>query len=651
MPLRLPSLSNFKRPLYLWNLIIRDSTNNGLFSETLNIYSSMARCGFVGNSFTYPLVLKACGKIASIRDGTKIHGRILRLGYGEDAFIQTALIDMYSRCSEIVYSRLVFDEMPGRSVVSWNAMISAYCRGPWLDEALILLKEMWICGFIPNSSTFVSILSGYSNLTASSKYLLPGLSVHCCLIKHGLEFSDISLTNSLMTMYVHVGQINGACQVFGMMHDKSLISWTTIIGGFLKVGNTEEAFRVFHQMRCQSTELDSVVFLNLASGCIQVGNLQLASSVHSLILKSGCDEEESIENALVSMYAKCRDLSSARRIFDLVNEKGILLWTSMITGYASSGHPMESLELFRKLLRTDIRPNVVTLATVASACADLGFLSMGQEIEEYILLNGFDIDKRIQASLIHMYSKCGRIKKARGAFEGVKDKDLVVWASMINGYAIHGMGKEAISLFHKMLKEEGLMPDAIVYTSILHACSHSGLVEDGLNYFKNMKEEFGIDPTVEHYTCLVDLLGRVGRLDLALDIIEGMPLEAQRQAWTPFLNACRVHANIQLGELAAAKLLDLGLGRPGNYVLMANLYTSLGKWKEAHMMRKLINSEGLVKECGWSVVEINGRFNMFSAGNHYHLQLVNIHKTLEELNASLLEASFIAEAMTENNDL
>ncbi|KAK4283284.1 hypothetical protein QN277_000250 [Acacia crassicarpa] len=651
MSLRLSSLSNFKRPLYLWNLMIRDSTNNGLFSETLKIYSSMARNGVLGNSFTYPLVLKACGRIASFRDGTKIHGRVIRLGFKEDAFVQTALIDLYSRCSEIVHSRLVFDEMPVRSVVSWNAMISAYCHGPWMDRALILLKEMRDYGFDPNSSTFVSILSGFSNLTASNKYLLLGLSIQCCLIKHGLEFSETSLTNSLMSMYIHFGQINGACQVFDMMHDKSLISWTTIIGGFLKVGNTAEAFRVFHQMQYQSTDIDSVVFLHLASGCVQVGNLRLASTVHSLILKSGCDEEESIENVLVSMYAKCGDLSTARRLFDLVNEKTISLWTSMIAACASSGHPMESLELFRKLLRTDIRPNVETLATVLSACADLGSLSMGQEIEGYILLHGFDTDKRIQASLIHMYSKCGRINKARGAFERVKAKDLVLWASMINGYAIHGMGKEAISLFHKMLKEEGLKPDAIVYTSILHACSHSGLVEEGLNHFKNMKEESGIDPTVEHYTCLVDLLGRAGRLDSAFEIIKGMPLEARQQAWTPFLNACRIHGNIELGELAAAKLLDLGLGTSGNYVLMANLYTSLGKWKEAHMMRKLITSEGLVKECGWSLVEINGRFHMFSAGNHSYLQLVSIYKTLEELNASLLEAGFIAEAMTVNNDL
>lgn len=611
----------------------------------------MARYDVHGNSFTYPLVFKACAKIPSIRDGLKIHGRILRLGFQEDTFVQTSLIDMYSKCFQIASSRHVFDEMSLRSVVSWNAMISAYCRGPWMDEALILLKEMWVLGFEPSSSTFVSLLSGYSNLTTSKYYLFQGLSMHCCLIKLGLEFSETSLANSLMSMYIHFNKIDGACQVFDMMKDKSLISWTTIIGGYVKVGLTAEAFRIFNQMQRQNIGIDSVVFINLTSGCIHVGDLRLASCIHSLILKNGCDEEESIENVLISMYAKCGDLTSSKMVFDMVTEKGILVWTSMIGGYVCSGHPVEALDLFRRLLKTDIRPNEVTIATVLSACADLGSLTTGKEIEEYILLHGLVFDQRVQASLIHVYSKCGSIKKAREVFERVVDKDLAVWASMINSYAIHGMGKEAISLFHKMLSTEGLIPDSIVYTSILLACSHSGLVEDGLKYFKSMQKDFGIEPTVEHCTCLVDLLGRVGRLDLALDTIQQMPVEAQAQAWAPFLNACRIHGSIELGELAAAKLLELSPGSSGNYVLMANLYTSLGKWKEAHMMRKLIASMGLVKECGWSQVEISGRFHMFSAGDQSYLQLVNIYKMLEKLNTTCLEASYTAEAVTVNNYL
>jgi len=574
----------------------------------------MAHSGVHGNNLTYPLLLKACANLASIQHGTLLHARVFKLGFQADTFVQTALLDMYSKCSHVASARLVFDEMPQRSVVSWNAMVSAYSRVSSMDQALSLLKEMWVLGFEPTASTFVSILSGYSDLD-SFKFRLQGESIHCCLIKLGIAHTEVSLANSLMAMYAQFCMMDEARKVFYLMDEKSIISWTTMIGGYVKIGHAVEAFGLFNQMQRQSAGTDFVVFLNLISGCIQVGELLLASSVHSLVLKCGCDEVDSVENLLIAMYAKCGNLTSARRIFDLIIEKSMLSWTSMIAGYAHSGLPAEALDLFRRMVKTDIRPNGATLATVLSACADLGSLSTGQEIEEYVFLNGLESDQQVQTSLIHMYSKCGSIKKAREVFERVTDKDLTVWTSMINSYAIHGMGNEAITLFHKMTTKEGITPDAIVYTSVLLACSHSGLVEDGLKYFKSMQKDFRIAPTVEHCTCLIDLLGRVGQLDLALDAIQGMPLAVQAQAWGSLLSACRIHGNVELGEFATVKLLEITPESSGSYVLMANLYTSLGKWKEAHMMRNLIDGKGLVKECGWSQVEVNSSYQAFAAGN------------------------------------
>ncbi|KAL4374410.1 hypothetical protein AHAS_Ahas05G0179000 [Arachis hypogaea] len=438
MAMRSASLSSFKKPLYLWNLMIRDSTNNGFYIETLNIYTSMvSHTGGHGNTFTYPLLLKACANLDSMIHGTMIHGHILRLGFQDDLFVQTALVGMYAKCTYVECARHVFDGMAHRSVVSWNSMISAYSRGFFMDAAFSLLKDMWVLGFEPSSPTFVLILS---------------------------------------------------------------------------------------------------------------------------------------------------------------------------------------------------------------ACADIGSISIAQEMEDYISLNGLEFDLQVQTSLIHLYSKCGSIKKAQEVFEKVADKDLTVWSSMINSYAIHGMGKEAIDLFRKMTTTEGIIPDAIVYTSVLLACSHAGLVEDGLKYFISMQKDFGITPKIEHCTCLVDLLGRVSRLDLALDTIQGMPLEAQVQAWAPLLSACRIHGNVELGEITAVKLLDLSPGSFGNYVLMANLYTSFGKWKEAHAMRKLIDGKGLVKECGWSQVEIGGGFHTFAAGNPSRVQLANIYKMLEDLNFTLQEGRYAGQA-------
>ncbi|XP_058779346.1 pentatricopeptide repeat-containing protein DOT4, chloroplastic-like [Vicia villosa] len=605
MPLRPSTFAKIQRPLYLWNLMIRDSTNDGFFTETLKLYSFMHHSGVHGNTFTYPLLLKSCANLLSIPHGTMLHGHVLRLGFQADTFVQTALVDMYSKCSVIESARKVFDEMPQRSVVSWNAVISAYCHESLMNKALSLLKEMLVVGFEPSSSTFVSILSGYSSDLHSLEFLWQSMLIHCFVVKLGLVCYEVSLDNSLMGMYAQFGQMDEARKVFEFSDEKSIVSWTTIMGGYVKVGCTAEAFKLFNQIQYQNIDIDFVVFLNLISGCIQSRELLLASSVHSLVLKCGCDEEDSIENLLITMYANCGNLTSARRIFDAIIGKSVVSWTSMIAGYAHSGHLEEALGLFRRMVRTEVKPNGATLATILSACADLGSLSIGQEIEQYVFENGFELDQQVQTSLIHMYSKCGSINKSREVFERVKNKDLTLWTSMINSYALHGMGNEAISLFGQMTTSEGIKPDAIVYTSLLFACSHSGLIEDGLKYFKSMQTDFGITPTVEHYTCLVDLLSRVGQLDLALDAVEAMPQEVQAKALGPLLSACRIHGNVELGELAAAKLLDVSPRSSASYVLMANLYNSVGKWNEANTMRNSIGDKGLVKECGWSQVQVS----------------------------------------------
>ncbi|KAL6994188.1 hypothetical protein U1Q18_012295 [Sarracenia purpurea var. burkii] len=613
--------AKLKTGLYSWNVMLRTSIEDGSFSQTLKIYSLMVNSVGVrgaGNNFTLPLVFKACAKLGSIRDARKVHSHVFLSGLDADVFVQTALIDVYSKCYDLASSRRVFDEMPHRSIVSWNSMISAYCRHFLLDESIWLLKGMQFLGLEPSSASFVSIVSSCSFASLGRKQ---GLSIHCYVIKLGLH-SDLPLSNSFMSMYVRLGEVDDASCIFDSMSERSIVSWTTILGGYVSTGDVTQLFDTFNRMRRQSINPDCIALVNLIYGCAQTGNLPLASSAHSLALKSGCADEDPIDNLLVSMYAKCGDLTSSRDVFDKVSEKSVFLWTSIISGYTHFGSPNEAITLFKQLLRTSTRPNEITLATILSACAKLGSLSMGAEIEEYILQNGNGLasNLHVQTSLIHMYCKCGSVEKAEAAFERVgSEKDLAIWSAMINGYAVHGMGKEAVSLFEKMQCQEGIKPDAAVYTSILTACSHSGLVEEGVEYFENMKHNFGIEPCLEHYSCIVDLLCRAGYLDLALKTIQDMPMRMQKQAqvWATLLIGCRTHRNIELGEFAVKKLLDLNPATISHYVALTNFYTSMGKWKEAAIVRNSINDRGSAKDPGWSQIETNVSSRVFVAGDHH----------------------------------
>ncbi|KAM0936911.1 putative tetratricopeptide-like helical domain superfamily [Dioscorea sansibarensis] len=583
-----------------WNLMIRTSTRNGLFSESLHLYSSMISSSVHGDSFTFPFIAKACGKLGSILDGMKIHAHTILLGFQSNAFVQTSLLDMYSKCSCFADSKKLFDEMPQRNLVSWNSMIHAYSVLSDMPKALELFNEMRSVGTKPSASTLVSIVSTQASKQCTS-------SVHSFGIKVGFG-SDLRFLNAVMSAYVRLGLIENARILFDSIEERSTVTWTVMMGGYVKAGDFNRVFNLFKTMLREGIELDSVAFLGVISACVLLGKLFAVCMVHSLLIKKcGFDTGQTIIAAsLVNAYAKSNDTTSARRVFDLVPKKDVSLWTSMISGYVHVGCTGEALALSENLLATSVKPNKATISTILSACTDFGSLSIGEKVEEYAKANNLILDLQVCTSLIQMYCKCGSIERAKGIFERVPCKDLTLWSTMINGYACHGMGQEALSLFNEMQRENSsnIKPDAIVFTSVLLACDHCGMVDEGLKFFNSMRRDYGIEPCVEHYCCIVNLLGKNGDVDAAIEVVHEVPLEAQNQVWHCLLSVFRDHHENRLAEVVSIRVLDSKCKFSSeDCVLMANVCASLGKWKEASELRRLVDRRGLYKEPGWSRIE------------------------------------------------
>lgn len=72
-----------------------------------------------------------------------------------------------------------------------------------------------------------------------------------------------------------------------------------------------------------------------------------------------------------------------------------------------------------------------------------------------------------------------------------------------------------------------------------------------------MKCEFIVEPGIEHYLCMVDLLGRAGCLNEAYGLIQEMNVKPDFIIWGSLLGACRIHKNVELGEISARKLFEL----------------------------------------------------------------------------------------------
>ncbi|XP_058734647.1 pentatricopeptide repeat-containing protein At1g09220, mitochondrial-like [Vicia villosa] len=235
----------------------------------------------------------------------------------------------------------------------------------------------------------------------------------------------------------------------------------------------------------------------------------------------------------------------ARSLFDRMLIRSVVSWTLVIDGYTRVNKPLKALALFRKMVEVDgIEPNDVTLLAVFLAIASLGDIKMCRSVHGCVEKRGFNaVDIRIANVLIDLYAKCGCIESAGRFFWEMPDwrKNLVSWKSVISGFAIFGMVREAVETFERMEKA-GVQPNHVAFLSVLNACSHGGLVEEGLVFFGKMVNDYGLVPDVKHFGCVIDMLGRAGRLEEAEKVVMQVPCEVANDViWRTLLGACSVH--------------------------------------------------------------------------------------------------------------
>ncbi|GJM86377.1 hypothetical protein PR202_ga02230 [Eleusine coracana subsp. coracana] len=202
-----------------------------------------------------------------------------------------------------------------------------------------------------------------------------------------------------------------------------------------------------------------------------------------------------------------------------------------------------------------------------------------------------------------MYGKCGSVEDARKVFDCLPETDVVAWTTVIAGYGLHGHARTAILLYDRMV-ELGVKPNSVTIASLMYSCSHAGIIDEGLRLFSDLRKVHGLMPNPEHYFCLVDMLGRAGRIEEAYRLIEDMPFKPSASLWGAMLGACVLHENVELGEVAATHLFMLEPENTGNYVLLAKIYATAGRWQAVQELRKMMLKRGLGKKPGSSAVDV-----------------------------------------------
>lgn len=630
------------RDLVSWSAMISCYAHSGLNHEAVLKFVKMVQFGEYPNQFCFSAAMQACSNREYASMGLVIFAFLVKTGYFKsDVCVGCALIDLFAKgFGNLGLAKKVFDEMPEKNSVSWTLMITRTAQMGSPKDAIEMLLDMVLGGYIPDRFTFSSTLSACSELG----WLFFGQQLHSWLIKNGL-WLDVCVGCSLVDMYAKCAAHNSmdnSRKAFDRMLEQNVMSWTAIISGYVQSGECDmEAINLYRKMLTEGTvKPNHFTFAALLKACGNLLDPNLGEQIHDHLVKFGLSSDNCVGNSIISMYAKNDRMDDARKAFELLFEKNLVSYNAMIDGYARNLESNEAFELYNQTKISGTGGDAFTFTSLLSGAASVGAVGKGEQMHARLLKAGFVYNQHVCNSLVSMYARCGNIEAALQVFEEMGDRDVVSWTSIITGFAKHGFANRALELFKNML-DFGVKPNEITYVAVLSACSHAGLIDEAWRYFHSMYKEVGIKPRMEHYACMVDALGRMGFLEKAVQFIEVMPFRADTLVWRTLLGACRVHGNTELGKHAAKAILEQEPNDPAALVLLSNLYASSGKWENVAKIRKNMKVQSLVKEAGCSWIEIAKTVHKFYVGDTKHPQVKQIYEELDQLGLRIKEMGYV----------
>ncbi|XP_017972378.1 PREDICTED: pentatricopeptide repeat-containing protein At1g74600, chloroplastic [Theobroma cacao] len=582
------------RDVVSWTAIISGFVQKDDLLNALEFFKEMRYMKVEINNYTATSLISACAKPDMIEEAKQIHSWIIKSGFYMDSVIQAALVNMYSKIGIIGLAEIVFKEMESiRSPNTWAVLISSFARKQSFQRVIELLRTMLKKGLRPDRFCTSSVFSVIECINL-------GRQMHCYTLKTGLIFY-LSVESSLFTMYSKCGSLEDSLKVFQNIPVRDNVSCASMIAGFTEHGYAEQAVQLFREMLSEETKPDQMTLAATLSACSSLHCLHKGKEIHGYAIRAGFGNETLICGAVITLYSKCSALGLARRVFDMLVQKDLVSYSSLITGYAQTGLIEEAMLLFCAMMKSNLAVNSYTLSSILGASALSNKSGVGTQLHALVIKLGLDSEVSVGSSLVTMYSKCGSIRDSEKAFDEIDKPDLIGWTAMISSYAEHGKGVEALRAYELMRKEE-INPDRVTFVGILSACSHNGLIEEGYYYLNSMAKEYGIQPGYHHYACMVDILGRLGKLREAEKFINNMPIEPNAFIWGTLLSACKVHGDVELGRLAAKKIIELEPCHSGPYVSLSNICADIGQWEGVLEIRSLMNGTGVRKEPGWSSV-------------------------------------------------
>ncbi|CAA3016512.1 pentatricopeptide repeat-containing protein At5g39680-like [Olea europaea var. sylvestris] len=450
--------------------------------------------------------------------------------------------------------------------------------------------------FVPNLNEIRKFLK----VSADSKNLTIGKTIHAHLIVSNQDSHDhVIERNSLINLYSKCGEISIARQLFVRMRKRNVVSWGSLMAGYLHHGLASEVIGLCRNMvKVDKLCLNKYILATVISCCSHCVLLDEGQQCHGYALKSGLSFHRYVKNALVSMYSMCSDVKGAMQVLYWAPRSDLCTYNSILNVLLDHGYMREAFEVLCRLAAEYERLewDSITYVNIFGFCARIGDLILGQQTHSTMLKIGVELDLFVGSAVIDMYGKCGEILSMRNFFKSLQTKNVVTWTAILAAYLQNECFEEVLKLFLEM-EIEHILPNEYTFAVLLHSCSGLSALGFG-NSLHARIVKMGMKNHIIVSNVLIHMYSRCGLIEDACIVFTNMTCR-DVISWNCMITGYSHHG---LGRETLAVFHEmLAAKEQPNYVTFVGALSAcafLGRVNEGfyylnHMMRELGIEPGL----------------------------------------------------------
>ncbi|KAI9181368.1 hypothetical protein LWI28_014342 [Acer negundo] len=341
--------------------------------------------------------------------------------------------------------------------------------------------------------------------------------------------------NKLLSNYFKSGFIREAEDLFDGIPERDVVSWSTLIHGYAINGYHQKSVESFSQMRFAGLFFNSFTMVGVLVGTAGLRNLELAKSVHGLIMKCGLESNLRVSTAMFNVYARCGNLSDSYALFLGIKKPNYVSCNAIVAGFIRNEHYEEAVFLFDQFRMSGLVPNVVSILTVVRGCVALGARTLCESIHGLVVKLGLILDISVNNSLLDVYSSLMDLDTANKIFKEMERKDIISWTIMMGLLIDLQYACEALNIFCKMRKS-GIICDLVVVINLISACAILGDLKRG-RQIHAQAVVCGFESDLHLANSIIAMYSKCGDLDASRAVFNQTTTKSL-VSWTAMISGC-----------------------------------------------------------------------------------------------------------------